>query len=124
MPKYKIEIGLKGDTIEHEKEITAPNLSDAYSQAHDWAVEKYCIAQATPLDKEGELAEEMDELARSIRSIALTMSQRGHGPACAHKFLEHMRDHVTDAIERAKDDIESLTAPGPEHQGSATAAQD
>ena len=120
MPSYKISIGLKGDTIEHEKEIKASNLSEAYDQAHDWAVEEYCIAQAVPLDKEGELAEEMDELTRSIRSIVLTMTRRGHGPVCAHHFLNQMRDHISDAIEEAKD----LATPGPENQGSATTAQD
>lgn len=115
MPKYKIEIGLKGDTIEHEKEVNASNLNDAYSQAHDWAVEEYCITQATPLDKDGELAEELDALAWSIRSVVLTMKRSGYGPNAAQKFIEHMSDHISRSIDQVKDDMENLTAPGPEH---------
>lgn len=115
MPKYKIEIGLKGDTIEHEKEVTAPNLNEAYAEARSWAVEEYCIAQATPIDKDGEIAEELDELAGAIRSVVLTMKRSGYGPKAAQKFIEHMRDHISGSIGQVKDDMENLTTPGPEH---------
>lgn len=121
MPNYKLEIGLKGDTIEYEKEVRADSLNAAYNLACSWAVEEYCIVQATPLDKEGELAEEINEFTKSVRSIVLTMTRQGLGPISAHKFLEHMRNYVSDAIELTNNDPQILTAPGPEDEGSAGA---
>lgn len=110
MPKYLLEIGLKGNTIEHDQIVEARTIDEAQDRANHWAIEEYCIAHATPIDDAGKLMVELDDLTSSIRGVIRSLSRNEisgedfrspKGCDRAERFLRAMRDGIDAATKQS-----------------------